>query len=903
MYKQRKLRRPAVVLTLALVVAMTFVFVSPGFAQAKGKDPLKDIEKSVQKALKNLSKQNNLSFYDLQEALWAVASIARMKGFGIINGYDGNVFKPNNPVTQAEALAMIIRALDMEEEAQEIARRFAGTYDAFGWEMDDSRYRMDWDRFNDRDELEEYLEDLARYLQSRSKKVNNTYLPFVPSSSKWALGYVLLAVQEGWVKISEVNPSAPASRAWISMVMVRALGEEDAALAQMNVKLPYKDANAIPKGMVGYVAVAVELGLFQGYPGGQFKPNKAVTRAEMATIIDRFLTGEIPGETDYRVTGKVTEIKRNKITVKTSSGRSATYTISPDALILVDNRPAKWDDISVGDTVEVLSNGQGVALFINLLDDVSGPTTEIIAGEIVLIASNRRLFIEDSDEDIHLIKLASNCKITYGSTTLDFEDLQVGDKVQATVGANGTATALKVTEKAQIVVSGQIISIPGNRRLNIEDASGALQSIRLASNCTITYGSTKLNYEDLRVGDKVEATIGANNLVTALKVTEKAQIIVTGQIVSIPGNRRLNIEDEDGTVQSIRLASNCTITYGSTKINYEDLRVGDKVEATIGANNLVTALKVTRRAEIVVTGQIVSIPGSRRLSIEDEDGRVETIRLASNCTIKYGSTTLTFEDLQVGDKIEATIGANDLVTALKVIERAPATVTGKIVSIPGLRRITVKDADGEFRLVRLASDCKITWGSRTLVFDDLRIGDEVVATLGDNDMATAVKVVTRGERNETLTGVIKRITKATTGITVVITKSEGGDVTLPLASDVYISYGTEVLKPEDLRVGDEVKATVAGNKLVEIAVKNRDESAEFGDVGGTILSISQSAQDFIITIDDDGDIISFSVPTGCVIKYASTTLRRTDLRLGDEIRVDLSSNNMAVEIRVLVRGE
>ena len=61
--------------------------------------------------------------------------------------------------------------------------------------------------------------------------MNNRYLPFVPSNSRWALGYILLAVEEGWVKISEVNPNAPASRAWISMVMVRALGEDAAAQA------------------------------------------------------------------------------------------------------------------------------------------------------------------------------------------------------------------------------------------------------------------------------------------------------------------------------------------------------------------------------------------------------------------------------------------------------------------------------------------------------------------------------------------------------------------------------------------------------------------------------------------------------------------------------------------------
>lgn len=829
MYKQRKLRSTSAVVTLALALALVFVSAAPGFAQAKSPGKGKDVAKIVQEAQKNLAKQISLYFYDLQDALWAIAAIARMKGFGIINGYEGNVFKPNNPVTQAEALAMIVRALDMEKEAQEIARRFAGTYDAFGYEPDNSMYLMDWDRFSDVRELEEYLENLAAYLQSKSKKVNGQYLPFVPSNTRWALGYILLAVDQGWVRISEVNPNAPASRAWISMVMVRALGYEDEALAQMKVKLPYKDASAIPKDMVGYVAVAVELGLFQGYPGGTFQPNKAVTRAEMATIIDRFLTGELPEETDYRVRGTVTQISKNKVTVKTSSGRTVAFTISKDALILVGNRPGGWDDLSVGDTVEILSNGQGVALLITLLEDVSKPEPKTVSGEIVFIASERRLFVEDSGGDIHLIKLAPNCKITYGSATLAFEDL--------------------------------------------------------------------------RVGDKVQATVGANDLVTALKVTSRPQVTVTGTIVSIPGSRRLSIDTSAGTVQTIRLASNCKITYGSATLAFEDLRVGDKVQATIGPDDLVTALKVTARGEVKVTGTIVSIPGSRRLDIEGSTGKVQTIRLAPSCKITYGSTALAFEELRVSDKIEATIGDSDLVTAIKVIERAPETVTGKIVSIPGVRRITVKDAGGDVQIVRLASDCKITWGSRTLVFDDLRIGDEVVATLGDSGMATSVKVTTRGEKNETLTGVIETITKTKTGYTVVIAKQGGGDVAHALAGDVYISYGTEVLKPEDLRVGDEIKATVAGGKLVEIIIKSRGNSIEFGDVGGVIISISQSAQQFIVTVDDDGDPTSFSVPSGCTIKYGTTTLRRTDLRLGDVIRAELDARGEAVEIRVISRDQ
>lgn len=680
MNKHRKsLRTWTAVLTLALTLAMTLVWVSPGFAEANAWGRMKNVGKFMEKAQKNLQKQSDLRFKDLEDALWAIGSIAKMKGLGIINGYDGDVFRPNSAVKQAEALAMIVRALDMEDEAQELAKRFGGTYATFGYEHDDDEleFEFDPDDFEDVEDVEEMLKKLGERLRERSRKANGQYLPYVPANTQWALGYILLAIDQGWVKISEMNPNASASRAWVSMVMVRALGEEEAAQDEMDSVLPYRDFNSIPDSMVGYVAVAVDLGLFEGYPDGKFQPNKAVTRAEMATIIERYLNEELPEETSYSVKGTITALPSGKITVKAESGRSTTYVISPDALVLVNNKAVSASHLEVGDKVEVLTNGEGVALLITV-------------------------------------------------------------KEQSTVTTS-----------------------------------------------------------------------------------------VTGQIVSIATPAAITLEIEDESNRSITLASNCKITYGTKTLTFSDLRIGDTVQATI-QNKLATVLKVTSRgaASEVVTGVITGI------------------------------TT-------------------------------PAAITLAIEGKPN-------------RTITLASNCAITYGSRTLAVSALRLGDTAQVTI-KNNLATIVKVTSRGAASQVVKGIIKSITVRSTGVDVVIAKVYG-EVTLRLDEDIVITYRTSSLDPEDLRTGDKVEATVQNQKATQILITARNQSIEFGNAGGTIVSISQSGSDYIVTVEDDDTITTFSVASDCVVSYGSTELSRSGLRLGDEIRAELDDDDVAVEIRISARA-
>src|SRR5690606_29164558 len=105
-----------------------------------------------------------------------------------------------------------------------------------------------------------------------------------------------------------IKPQEPASRVWVSSLLVRALGLESEALKLMSTYPDFKDAKEIPAGSIGYVNIAVENDIVSGYPNGTFRPNKSVTRAEMAVLLDRTNQGLLEKEGAQTISGKILNV-------------------------------------------------------------------------------------------------------------------------------------------------------------------------------------------------------------------------------------------------------------------------------------------------------------------------------------------------------------------------------------------------------------------------------------------------------------------------------------------------------------------------------------------------------------------------------------------------------------------
>jgi len=176
---------------------------------------------------------------------WATQCIEEMAAIGLLTGYPDGSFKPDQKLTQAEALSLVMR----------IAAEEAGIT---------------------------IKEDVAEN-EDQSKVAD------IPA---WVRADADKAAKKGIIKLNRFHSAVQASRAQTAVMIAKALGLEPVDTSNM----PFKDGILISPEDVGYILALYEEGIISGHPNGNFNPNSAITRAEMAAILQKLLDKDEPEE-------------------------------------------------------------------------------------------------------------------------------------------------------------------------------------------------------------------------------------------------------------------------------------------------------------------------------------------------------------------------------------------------------------------------------------------------------------------------------------------------------------------------------------------------------------------------------------------------------------------------------
>ncbi|HHT84401.1 MAG: S-layer homology domain-containing protein [Bacillota bacterium] len=758
----RPSRSARLILRTALVLVLMFSILvgMSGFAEAKSKSQkqmAKMIEKLMKQAEKVLKQTHKLGFSDVGASFWALESILRMRGFGIISGYDGNVFKPNDPVKQAEALAMMVRAFGLEDEAEELAKRFGSIYLSIDQDIkkqDNKRLKNHWYYWKYEND------DAPGWFYS-----NGSWYPYVPESARWSLGYILIAVDEGWVELDDLHPEKPATRAWVAKALVRASGNGKLAEAKMNAKLDFKDAKAIPDGYWGYVAQAVDMGLFKGYVDNTFQPNKPVTRAEMAAILDRLINEELPDEMPYYITGTVVDVSRNSIEIMVASGKVYEYPVSKDAVVfLEDSKQGSVSDIRVGDTVKVLTNPADVAVLITIVK--RGTPAPIKTGEIVgtivtkLTTSKGEVVITvKTDKGSETLTLDRDCTVTDGRYEYAASRLAAGDVIFGKL-QNGKLYYIRILEDESTHLTGTIKAKQtsgSTRTLEIETDAGRKRSLTLHADVVIKYEGDTISFKDLAVGD-VAAFVIVDNRVVYIQVIERLSEVryVSGVVTRTRVSKdemSIEVQDSSNKTHRITLASNVKVTYKGELVPRTQIQAGDKVRVKLAKDNGVEVEIVEKYDEAQeTTGIIAEIKAgptvrTRIITIKQDDCKQLVLTVGSATEIFRGTTKISADRLAAGDKVKVKHDGEEAVK-IEVLATKQAIpfgdLYGKIETVTryDYAAVLIVEYQGEKTLVIADSETKVSYNNRTLGWEDLRKGDVVRVAL-DGHTAVEIRIESR----------------------------------------------------------------------------------------------------------------------------------------------------------------
>lgn len=546
-----------------------------------------------------------LNFSDLHGLDWARKHIANLAAMRIFEGYDDGTFRPHKPVTRLEAVITAVRLMDLREEAEA---------------ANDSNLN-----FKD-----------ANIIQRKYPQ---------------AVGYVAVAAENNLFIETEdrLQPESAASRLWVATMLVKALGLEDEALKKMNTKLDFKDANAIPAGSVGYVAVAVEKGIIYGYDNGTFQPNKPVTRAEIAAFLDR--TGQhLPDFQRNSDRGELLWADSDELTIF-RQGQIIQLPLADDVFIVRGGKQIRLSDLKRGEEVYVRTY-EGEVILIEALggadDDDAPMETDAFVAEVSRVSDG--VIRLNHDGRVRNYPIAKNAAIRlWNGKQGRLSDVQRGSSVFVRV-EDGAVTFIHVLEYEMQRFEGTLAAMPDDKSIYVY-RNGEIQQYRLADDVKIIRNDVEAKPSDLTIRDVLEVQIrGGEAAYIDVKEPARASDALSATIAAPVSGGVITLKTKDHLLQ-YKLDNNAFIQKGSVQIDADELKAGDKAEVQL-LHNRVVAVKVTDQS----SGNM-SFEATLKDQVKDGrislllDGLTLTYELADDVQVYRNDRSAGVKDLRAGDEV------------------------------------------------------------------------------------------------------------------------------------------------------------------------------------------------------------------------------------------------------------
>lgn len=492
---------------------------------------------------------------------WAAGPIYKMSLKGVIKGYDDGTFKPNDPVRRVEAVTMLVRSLGLEEQAK-----------------------------------------------------GATVLPAEFSDQKsidqWARGYISAGVSSGIIAGEDLKSFRPRDntlRYEAAILLVRALGLEAEAERRQGAAVNFNDLLSIPRAARGYVAVAAEKGLMNG-TDGFFRPDKPITRAEMATILarmDRLISNSLDSN---EVKGTITRVNAEapySLRLKDSSGTETTLPISWGVRVYRQGSQIPLRDLLVTDESTVLKDGSGQAVFIEAepapIKSFKGSVTNLITAALA------RITIKTSEGE-QTYPVESSVAVKRNDESANLEDILTGD--EATLYVQGDTVIRIEARTVSRTVRGFVksITIAAQPVLVVTTTGQKEEVFRVASGATLQKKGSPTDLRTINIGDYVEIEARSSEAfrinIEAKEVFEELAGVVTSIDrsastinIAVTGER---FAPEDADRRAVKVSTFTLFIKHASESNFTSLAVGDRVLSVgrIGAGEFIAnTIVVTFTAE------------------------------------------------------------------------------------------------------------------------------------------------------------------------------------------------------------------------------------------------------------------------------------------------------------------
>ncbi len=482
-------------------------------------------------------------FKDIDGYDWAERAIEKMAIKGVIKGYGEGRFAPKNPVTKLESIIMALRVMGYEDEAR---------------------------------------------LSYEKVKKGKKELKYKERIQEWAYGYISVALEKGLLdeyELLDFKLTEPAKRHEVAKYIIRALGYEEEAQEHMKEELRFIDAEAIPLGSVGYVYLSDKKGIIQGYPDDTFRPNRPVTRAEMAVLIAR-LDDKVDSDIDEREEyAEVVGVSEDRLTIKIGN-EIKRYDVLENVPVYNDEGEyVSIDELDAGMKVELQLNEDGTVIFIEIKESKDDKIVYNYEGEVV-----------DIEDDNITVKM-NHVKITFEvseDTEVVFEDdeegslddIEIDDEVEIIINDDEVEYIKVDRELEQRTYEGTVADIDDD--ILTINMSKTTVTFEVYSDFEVSFNDEEGEVEDLRIGDKVKVIVDEDNEVKEIIAERDIDSdVISGELADIYEDSE-QIVVKNGTEYKIyKLDDDAKVYLNNERTSLSKLEINDNLRLKLDDDKVI----------------------------------------------------------------------------------------------------------------------------------------------------------------------------------------------------------------------------------------------------------------------------------------------------------------------------
>jgi len=641
-------------------------------------------------------------FTDVVQGHWAEKHITKLFYQNVISGTGDGKFNPSGNISRQDAVIVALGFMGLKDS---VNRNTSVAFPSY-FEMKDYAKAYVYEAFN-------------RGLITKDEEFD---LAMSESGKSWG--------------------ESPASREWVVKLMIRAIGKETEALANTGKNTTFSDNDKIDPALLPYVVTAVNLGLVSGMTATTFEPKAPINRASLVTL---FSLAEPQVNVVYagQVSGVLIKADASKLTLLHDDGTQHDYTLAASAMFAShnSNTPIAATALKPYSKVILIHDDNGNIGYVEQADDQSYiSTVEGKFSKVDPIAGKLWLADDSGFQSFSYDPTNPPAATDAEGSTVALEDIPDGASVSLSVDTVRTDKRVFSVKVNQVLLNknggGIVVSwnaATGALRLS-DPATGTPEDLTVPEGAAFKLVDEEIAHDKLLVGDSVTYEI-KNSVLTTITIAKRLFTTVNGTLVDVNQSAKIASFQVEGKLTSYYISDNPAVTIdGMASASLSDLQKNDLVTVTLDVNEKVTKIAVNNRSVQYWTGATIAgyVAQSKTLSIIDAGGVPHNYILNSSVRYDSDGLSITFDQavsrFTSGKKISIAYSGDNAVTIYFV-----AKYVGTVLENNTTAK-TLKLQVNANQVVTLSYQFPYidAYGTSTSSYADIKAGDQVTATLNDN---------------------------------------------------------------------------------------------------------------------------------------------------------------------------